>query len=861
MVTIEIITCHIYADLDALSSMVLIKKKYPNGILVFPGHIGKSVKAFVNLYQDVLQIKKIKDIKMDKITKLIIVDTAKKNRIGLFEKILDRENIEILIYDHHKKSENDIKVDDNKIIRKDYGSNTANILEILLEDQPELSLTNVEATLGLMGIYEDTGNFAFSSTTPKDLEMGSYLLARGGNISMVNEYVQKGLEKEQLEVFIELIENLEFLDIDGEKALLTYYETDEFIFGLDELINKIQYLEKSNLCIILCGNKEKITVVGRSSNKINVAEVLSSFNVGGHEYAVSGVIRGENIENVYERIKKQIETFSTPSKKARDIMNTPVKTILKETKIKLAYKIMYRMSYSGLPIVEDGYIVGIITRDSVDKALNHGFSNAPVSAYMTSEVITGNLDMSIEELKALIVENGIGRIPIINQNKKIVGIVTRSDILESIYKRNPMRKAKKLKFELELKSDIEKIVPIDLLNLLKVIEKVSRERKERVFLVGGIVRDLILGINNKDIDIVVEGNGIEFAMKLKEELGAKKIKVHEKFRTAVVIVDEKLKLDIASSRLEYYEYPTSLPIVEYGNIRDDMYRRDFSINAMALEIDSYNFGKLIDFYSGYEDLKNKKIRVLHNLSFVEDPTRIIRAFRFAARYEFQLEKDTETFLRNAIAEGFLSKISWPRVKQELQILFSDKNIEKGMEYLDKYNVFKEIHPNIVYNLKMRGNIEKIHSLEKLIEDNEVERWLMVFFIILEDLNKKELDFVFKKFNFSSKFILKYDYGIIRRKNILMELEKANKNSEIYKVLEKISTEIIVLIYIQCENKNIKVKIKKYLYELSEIKPIIKGVDLLNLGYKPGKEFKIKLEEYFLKQLDMKKPTKDTILKG
>jgi tRNA nucleotidyltransferase (CCA-adding enzyme) len=138
---------------------------------------------------------------------------------------------------------------------------------------------------------------------------------------------------------------------------------------------------------------------------------------------------------------------------------------------------------------------------------------------------------------------------------------------------------------------------------------------------------------------------------------------------------------------------------------------------------------------------------------------------------------------------------------------------------------------------------------------------MVFFIILEDLNKKELDFVFQKFNFSSKFILKYDYGIIRRKNILIELERVNKNSEIYEILKKISTEIIVLIYIQCDNSNIKTKIKKYLYELSKIKPIIRGEDLLNLGFNPGKEFKIKLEKYFLKQLDMKRPTKDMILKG
>ena len=854
----EIITCHIYADLDALSSMVLIKRLYPNGIIIFPGNVGKGVKAFVNLYQDFLKIKKIKDIEMDKVTKLIVVDTSKKNRIGAFEQLLDRDDVEVIVYDHHKVSKNDIK--GRKIIRKNYGSNTTNILEVLLEDDPNIKLNQIEATLGLMGIYEDTGSFNFHSTTPKDLEMGAYLLKNNGDLSKVSEYIQKGLEKEELEIFIELIENSEFLDIDGERVQLTYYKTDDFILGLDELINKMQYLEKSSLCIILCGNEKKINIIGRSSNKIDMSKILKDYKVEGHEYAVSGIVKGQEIEKIYADIKKNIEMTVRPGKKAIDIMNIPVRTILKDTKIKLAYKIMYRMGYGGLPIVEDDKVIGIITRNSVDKALNHGFSNAPVSAYMTSEIIIGDKDLSIEELKALIVEKGIGRIPIVDDEKKIIGIVTRTDILNSIYSKNPIRKAKKLKFELDVKNNIIEVVPQELTKLLKTIERLSKKRDEKVFLVGGIVRDFILGINNKDIDIVVEGDGISFALELKEILKAKKIKIHEKFKTAMIIVSDDLKLDIASSRLEYYEYPTSLPVVEYGNIRDDMYRRDFSINAMALEIDSCNFGKLIDFYGGYNDLIDKKIKTLHNLSFVEDPTRIIRAFRFAARYKFELGKDTKIFLKNAIADGFLKKISWPRVKQELEILFSDENLTKGMELLDRYNVFCEINPNIKYDLEMRKNIEKLETLDELLSFVKIKKWLLVFLIILENLEKKELDLVFKKFDFSNKFIEKYDYGILIREEILKELKLANKNSEIYKALNNISMEIIILIYIQNRDRNIEEKIKIYIYTLSRIKPIIRGRDLLKNNEIPGVEFKEKLDIYFMKQLNMEDPTREKLLK-
>lgn len=399
------------------------------------------------------------------------------------------------------------------------------------------------------------------------------------------------------------------------------------------------------------------------------------------------------------------------------------------------------------------------------------------------------------------------------------------------------------------------------LKLLHIIEALSKKRKEKVFLVGGIVRDFLLGINNKDIDIVVEGNGIEFAKDLKKLIKADNIRIHEKFKTAVLTINNELKLDIASSRTEYYECPGCLPIVYSSDIKADMYRRDFTINAMAFEIDNQNFGKLIDFYNGYQDLKDKKIRILHNLSFVDDPTRIIRAIRFVSRYNFDLEENTEFLLIDAINKNLLSKISWDRLKQEFKILFSDKNIEKSIEFLDKYNIFKEIHPNIVYNLKIRENIIKLQSHEYLLKNNKVKKWILVLLIISENLKKEELIFVLKKFDFSKKFISKFSYETTKKESILKKLMTSTKNSEIYSTLEEVSIELIILIYIQTNENKIMEKIEKYLYKLSKSKPLITGKDLIELGITPGKEFKKKLNEYFMKQLDLELPTKNKLLKG
>ncbi|RUA06484.1 MAG: tRNA nucleotidyltransferase, partial [Fusobacteria bacterium] len=399
------------------------------------------------------------------------------------------------------------------------------------------------------------------------------------------------------------------------------------------------------------------------------------------------------------------------------------------------------------------------------------------------------------------------------------------------------------------------------LKLLHIIETLSKKRKEKVFLVGGIVRDFLLGINNKDIDIVVEGNGIEFAKDLKKLIKADNIRIHEKFKTAVLTINNEFKLDIASSRIEYYECPGCLPIVYSSDIKADMYRRDFTINAMAFEIDNQNFGKLIDFYNGYQDLKERKIRILHNLSFVDDPTRIIRAIRFASRYNFDLEENTEFLLINAINKNLLSKISWDRLKQEFKILFSDKNIEKSIEFLDKYNILKEIHPNIVYNLKIRENIIKLQSHEYLLKNNKVKKWILVLLIISENLKKEELIFVLKKFDFSKKFISKFSYETTKKESILKKLMTSTKNSEIYSTLEGVSIEFIILIYIQTNENKIMEKIEKYLYKLSKSKPLITGKDLIELGITPGKEFKKKLDEYFMKQLDLELPTKNKLLKG
>ena len=185
------------------------------------------------------------------------------------------------------------------------------------------------------------------------------------------------------------------------------------------------------------------------------------------------------------------------------------------------------------------------------------------------------------------------------------------------------------------------------------------------YLVGGSVRDLLRGEENLDLDIVIEGDGIAFARVLGEKLGAK-VRTHQKFATAQIFVDS-LKLDVATARTEYYESPAALPKVETSSIKKDLYRRDFTINTLAVKLNSRDFGVLIDFFGGQRDLREKAIRVLHNLSFVEDPTRAFRAVRFAERFGFKISRHTENLIKSTLEMNLFDMLSGPRLFEELRL--------------------------------------------------------------------------------------------------------------------------------------------------------------------------------------------------
>jgi len=219
------------------------------------------------------------------------------------------------------------------------------------------------------------------------------------------------------------------------------------------------------------------------------------------------------------------------------------------------------------------------------------------------------------------------------------------------------------------------------MNIIKKAGKIADELNVRAYIVGGPVRDKLLGISNYDLDFVVEGDGIRFAEALNSALKAK-LKTYRAFGTATIEFKGK-RIDVVSARKETYKYPAAYPTVEPGTIKDDLFRRDFTINAMAIAVNRKNSGRLVDFYNGRKDLKKGVIRVLHDKSFMDDPTRIFRAVRFASRFGFKIEPHTKKLIKEAISAGFLGEVNAGRIRKEIELFLKEKNPKKCLDMFGK----------------------------------------------------------------------------------------------------------------------------------------------------------------------------------
>lgn len=397
-------------------------------------------------------------------------------------------------------------------------------------------------------------------------------------------------------------------------------------------------------------------------------------------------------------------------------------------------------------------------------------------------------------------------------------------------------------------------LPKEIQGLIGLVSQLAVHKGMPVYLVGGFVRDLILGVKNLDLDIVVEGDGISFAEDLAVILKAKLLR-HKRFKTATVIPGAQLKIDIASARKEFYPEPAHLPVVENSTLKDDHFRRDFTINAMAISIAAENFGRLIDFFGGEEDLRRKKIRILHDLSFIDDPTRILRAVRFEKRYDFRIEPKTLGLIKRAVRLKMLDKVQPQRIRDELMLMLEEERPVKQIRRLQGLAGLGFIYPRLRVSEKVCGLLrsieEEINWFKKIHHYRRpIDVWLIYFMGIIDHLTLSEKRQVCRKFVLHSgeeKRIFEFDRNEDR---VISKLSLLRiRPSEIFAVLSPLSYETILLLKAKHKNPRLDRHIKDFLAIYNDLRISVTGHDLKRMGIPPGPDYQKIFENVHSAKLD------------
>jgi tRNA nucleotidyltransferase (CCA-adding enzyme) len=406
------------------------------------------------------------------------------------------------------------------------------------------------------------------------------------------------------------------------------------------------------------------------------------------------------------------------------------------------------------------------------------------------------------------------------------------------------------------------------LELLRSLSRCAAESATPAWLVGGPVRDLLMGIPVRDIDVVVEGDGGGFARQLAARLGGE-VEEHDRFGTATLLVPVGQRIDIAGARRESYPAPGSLPETEPASLVEDLGRRDFGVNAMSMRIDGASFGEFTDPLDGRQDLAARQIRVLHDGSFQDDPTRILRAARFAARFGFRLEETTNRLLAAAIEQGCLSTVSGKRIGTEIVALLHEDQPEHSVRMLEEWGVWTEVFGSSIELpesdsdafRQVRESVDWYRGLQESVDLPAAEPWIVGWLRLTGTSTLAGVGELTGRFQMGPVAQAAVTGLIDRRTTVLHFLGRPHHgaDSALYEALKGLSPESLLYLVSLSPTTAPRRRVERYLRQLRSVEPLVNGADLLNLGMAEGADLGELLQRLLHAQLDGRFATRDEAL--
>jgi tRNA nucleotidyltransferase (CCA-adding enzyme) len=811
----------------------------------------------------------MKHIDFSRIKKLVLVDTRQSARIGKFSALIDRPDVEIHVYDHHPVMPTDIKA--HYEVNRLTGATVTILTEILKEKNIDISPD--EATILCLGIYEDTGSFTFPSTTEQDFSAAAFLLSKGANLNIISSMIAREISPEQISLLNDMIQSAMHYMINGIDIVLTNIISDNYIPDFAVLVHKFIKMENLNAVFAIAGMENKIHVVARSRiPEVDVGVIVTLLGGGGHSYAASATLKEQTLAQVEHRLLEILYSKVRARRKAKDIMSAPPITVGADVSCKEAANLLTRYNINALVVTErpdrKDELLGFISRQVIEKALFHHLDDVPVRDYMTTDMAWVGPDADMPEIQRKIIENKQRVLPVVNQDV-ITGVITRTDLL-NILARQTENNAEN---QFDPGKDITHARTRNIINfmnerltarvmdLLKTIGKVASQLGAGAYVVGGFVRDLFLYRQNDDMDIVIEGDGIAFAREYAARNDAR-VHTHDSFGTAVITFSDGFKIDVASARMEYYKFPTAMPIVEMSSIKLDLFRRDFTINTLSIQLNPERFGILIDFFSAQKDLKEKSIRVLHNLSFVEDPTRAFRAIKFEQRFGFTIGKLTSGLIDNAVKMDLFSRLIGRRIFNEIKQILEEENPVPAIMRLDDFQLLKVIHPSLQLSADMTALLNAVKKViswhDLLFLEESYMKWPVYFLAIIRGTDDKVTEDICTRLELAPRHrvLLGKDRFAAERSLFWLERNATVPNHVLCEKLSEFKTEMILYMMAATRQEQVKRVISNYCVTLRYVQPAITGKDLLEMGVEPGPVYKEILKSLRDKKVDGMLKTKD-----
>jgi len=833
----KLITSHERTDMDGLAAMYAASLLYPEHIPVLPAKLNRNLQRFLALYRDEFPFRERSSLQRRRVQELLLVDTQAVTPLRGMD-----SRTAIHAIDHHAQ-----RGDPSERVTFEgrlCGATTTLLVERLSAEG--IVPGRLGLTLLLMGIYEDTGSLTYAVTTAADAQAAAWLLEKGADLTLASQFLHHPLSPAQRDVLSQFVANTRIHSVRGQAIAIAQVRLDDYVDELSALVHQVMDTYESDACLLLAQHADEVQIIARSeTDEVNVAQVLYAFGGGGHPRAAAARAENTDLDEVVERLLDVLAESVEPPTRVRELMSTNVHTLEPDMSIRDAAQLMRRYGHEGFPVVQGERLIGILTRSDVDRALHHRRGDQPLYSILHTGPLHVRPDDPVDTVQQVMIEHSLGQVPVVDDGR-FIGLVTRTDLIKLwTPAAQPSRAA-------QIREQLSETLPPALQDLLLVARDTANSMGYSLFVVGGYVRDMLLGTPTLDLDMVVEGDAIAMARELAPKVGGR-VRSHSRFGTAKVILEGEPSdgvpsaLDFVTARTEFYERPTVLPQVESSSIKQDLYRRDFTINTLAICLDRDRYGELLDFYGGERDLHGKRIRVLHNLSFVEDPTRILRAVRFEQRLGFEIEERTARLIDDAIE--LLDHVTGERLRHELFLMLREQEPERGLDRLSRMGVLEHIHPGLRVTRSMlplfarvreRFNAwadrwpSEVHALERDADDPHPSALALCYLALLTSaLGDAELQALVVRLRISGP-----EATFLRNVAALLDSAKdleapAMLPSTLYRHLQPYSREARFVLSVLTESATVRERVDHFEQHLATCKPSVDGHFLRELGVPPG----------------------------